>query len=142
MSALVLTGALMLGGTSTDFNTPGLDVSAECTAFKIQASVNTIEVPATFGSPIHGRGGAADYSLTIEYLSNDLAGSTFRKLWTALGGTLTFSGRMRSAAISATNPEWYGTFVVVEADLGAASQTLSQGSATFPMTGAPTRSAT
>lgn len=142
MSALVLTGALMLGGTSTDFNTPGLDVSGECTAFKISANVDTIEVPATFSSPIHGRGGAADYSITIEYLSNDLAGSTFRKLWANLGGTLTFSGRMRSASISATNPEWYGTFVVVEADLGAASQKLSTGSATFPMTGAPTRSAT
>ena len=142
MSALVLTGDLMLGGTSTDFNTPGLDVSDECIAFKITAKVDTITVPATLNGIEHGRGGAADYSLEISYLSNDLAGSTFRKLWANLGGTLTFSGKMRSAAISATNPEWYGTFVVTEASLGAASQKLSEGSATFPMTGPPTRSAT
>jgi len=139
MSALVLTGALMLGGTGSDDETPGTDVSGECTQFKITASVDEITVPATMTSDEHSRGGAADYSITISYLSNDLAGSTFRALWAALGGTLTFSGKMRAASVGGTNPEWYGSFVVTEASLGAASQALSTGSATFPMTGPPTR---
>lgn len=139
MSALVLTGSLMLGGSGADDLTPGVDVSAECTEFKVTASVATITVPATMGGVEHGRGGAADYSLTISYLSNDLSGSLFRTLWAALGSTLTFSGKMRSASVGATNPEWYGSFVVTEADLGAAAQALSTGTATFPMTGPPTR---
>jgi hypothetical protein len=130
MSALVLTGDLMIGG---------LDVSDECTMFQITAKVDTITVPATLNGIEHGRGGAADYQIEIHYLSNDLAGSTFRKLWENLGGTLTFSGKMRSAAIGPTNPEWHGSFVVTEATLGAESQKLSEGSATFPMTGPPIR---
>lgn len=142
MSALVLTGALMLGGTGSDDETPGLDVSGEVTEFKIDATVAAITVPATFTSDEHSRGGASDFSITISYLSNDLAGSTFRKLWANLGGTLTFSGKMRNASVSGTNPEWYGSFVVTEASLGAASQQLSTGSVTFPMTGPPTRATT
>lgn len=139
MAALVLVGHLGLGGSSTDNLTTEQLVSDEITEFKVSATVDTIEVPATMTTPIHGRGGAADYAVTISYLSNDLAGSLFRKLWAALGSTLTFEGSMRTGSVSATNPIWYGTFVVTEASLGAAAQKLSEGSATFPMTGAPTR---
>lgn len=140
--ALVLTGDLKLGGTSTDDLTGGVAVSDEVTAFKVSATVDTIDVPPTLGVASHGRGGAADYSLTIEYLSNDLAGSLFRTLYDALGTTLTFSGKMRAAAVGATNPEWYGTIVVTDAAVGAAAEALSTGSATFPMTGRPTRATT
>lgn len=143
--ALVLTGALGLGGTGTDFLTGQTVHSDEVTAFKVTAKVDTIEVPATMTTPIHGRGGAVDYSLTISYLANDIASTLFRKLWTALTTatkTLTFSGTMRTGAISATNPVWYGTIVVTEASIGAAAQALSTGQATFPMTGAPTKAIT
>lgn len=142
MPSLVLTGALGIGGTGTDDLTSETLISAEATAFKISVDVDTIEVPATMTTPIHGRGGATNYSLTISYLSNDLAGSTFRTLWTNLGKTLTFSGTMRAGAISTTNPVWYGSFVVTEASLGGAMRSLSQGSATFPMTGPPTKATT
>lgn len=140
--ALVLTGSLAFGGTGTDDLTSDAVHSDEITSFKVTANVDTIEVPATMTTPIHGRGGAADYSLTISYLSNDIAGTFFRQLWSKLGTTLTFSGTMRSGSISATNPVWYGSFVVTEASLGAAAQQLSTGSTTFPMTGAPTKATT
>lgn len=143
--ALVLTGALGLGGTGTDFLTGQSLHSDEVTSFKVLAAVDTVEVPATMTTPIHGRGGAVDYSVTISYLSNDIASTLFRQLWAALTTstkTLSFSGTMRTGAISATNPVWYGTMVVTEASLGAAMAGLSTGSATFPMTGAPTKATT
>lgn len=140
MSALVLTGNLQLqahGGTDDD--TTGAAMADEVTEFKITASVNTVTVPATMTGVEHGRGGAADYSVTISYLSNDLAGSLFRLLWANLGSTVVGAGSMRAAAVSATNPEWTFEFVVTEAALGAASQQLSTGSATFPLIAAPSR---
>ncbi len=146
MPALVLTGNLSLGLSTgvedTDIGT-ATDMSDEVTDFKISATVNTVEVPATMGNKvIHGRGGASDYSITIGYLSNDIANSLFSLLWSALATdthALFFSGSMRDDAVSATNPEWSGVFIVTEASIGAAAQALSVGSATFPLTGPPTK---
>lgn len=140
MSALVLTGNLQLqahGGTDDD--TTGAFAADEVTAFKISATVAAITVPATMTQDQHDRGGATDFSVTISYLSNDLAGSLFRLLWANLGKTMVFAGSMRSTSVGATNPEWTGEFVVTEADLGAAAQQLSTGTATFPMIAAPSR---
>lgn len=140
MSALVLTGNLQIqahGGTDDD--TTGILAAAEITEFKIEATVAAVTVPATMTTDEHSRGGASDFSVTLSYLSNDLAGSLFRLLFANLGSTCVFAGSMRADAVSATNPEWTGEFVVTEADLGAASQALSTGSATFPLIAAPTR---
>lgn len=140
MSALVLTGNLQLqahGGTDDD--TTGAAAADEVTEFRISATVAAITVPATMTQVQHDRGGASDYSVTISYLSNDLAGSLFRLLWANLGKTMVFAGNMRNTTVSGTSPEWTGEFVVTEASLGAAAQTLSMGSATFPMIGAPVR---
>ena len=143
MSALVLTGNLQLqahGGTDDD--TTGVAAADEVTEFKITAKVAAITVPATMTQIEHGRGGAADYSVTISYLSNDLAGSLFRLLYANLGGTIVFAGNLRNTTVSGTSPEWTGEFVVTEAAVGAMAQQLSQGSATFPMIAAPVRNVT
>lgn len=136
--ALVLTANLCIGAD----NASAVAVTDEVIHFKLGATVNTIEVPATANSPIHGRGGAADFSVTIGYLSNDIASTLFSKLWAALtNGTssLFFAGTLRNGAVSATNPRWCGRFIVTEASVGAAAEALSTGSATFPLTGAPTK---
>lgn len=140
MSALVLTGNLQLqahGGTDDD--STGTAAADEVFEFRIDAQVAAVTVPATMTGVEHGRGGAADYSVTIGYLSNDLAGSLFRLLYANLGSTMVFAGSMRNTTVSATNPEWTGEFVVTEAALGGMSQQLSQGTATFPMIAAPSR---
>ena len=141
--ALVLTGNLSLGtvlsGNDAAIDATLVDVSDEVIHFKIGATVNTIEVPATMTTPIHGRGGASDFLVEIGYLSNDIAGTLFTMLWTAVTGVgkLLFEGTMRSGAPSAANPSWQGVFVVTEATVGAAAEALSQGQASFPMTGPP-----
>lgn len=136
--ALVLTGNLQIGAD----NATAVDLSAEVTQFKLTASVDTVEVPATMTTVTHGRGGGNDFAITIGYLSNDIAASLFSALWDALSsstGILFFAGTMRSGSVSATNPRWCGNFVVTEATVGAAAEALSTGSATFPMTGPPTK---
>jgi hypothetical protein len=146
--ALVLVANLKLGASTgveeTDEGT-GVDMTSEVTDFKITGTVNTVVVPATGSTIEHGRGGAADYSVTIGYLSNDITGSLFSALWAALSSAthaLFFSGTMRGGAPSATNPEWTGILIVTEAIIGGAMKGLSVGSATFPLTGAPTKSST
>ena len=119
-----------------------VDHSAELTSIKISATVDTVEVPATGTTPTHGRGGANDFSATFGYLSNDEASSFFQILWAALttgDGTIYFEGQMREGGVSTSNPTWSGTAVVTEASVGAAAEALSTGSATFPLTGPPTK---
>lgn len=142
--ALVLTGNLSLGtvlsGNDAAIDAALVDMSSEVIHFKIGATVNTIEVPSTMTTPIHGRGGASDFFVEIGYLSNDIAGTLFTMLWTANTtgvGKLLFEGTMRAGVPSAANPSWQGVFVVTEATVGAAAEALSQGQATFPMTGPP-----
>jgi hypothetical protein len=146
--ALVLTGNLKLGtvlsGNDAAIDAGLHDVSDEVIHFKISAKVDTVEVPATMSTPIHGRGGAADYAITLGYLSNDIAGSFFDYLWDAVAnGTkkLLFEGTMRGDVISAANPVWQGVFVVTEATVGAAAEQLSTGNATFPLVGPPSTGA-
>lgn len=144
MSALILKAQLALG---TDSDAGLVDVSDQVTALKISAQVDQVDVPPTGTTPAHARGGAADYSVTINYLSNDVD-TLFSALWDAItgndagAGILFFEGSMRDEAISATNPLWAGSFVVTEASVGGAAEALSTGSATFPMTGAPSKSTT
>jgi hypothetical protein len=147
--ALVLVGNLKLGvPTGVDATDEGTDTdySAELTEFRIHAVRATVIVPATVGVPEHGRGGAADYSVTVGYLSNDIASTLFQALFTAATRNspvgyekmLHFTGSMRAGSVSAANPEWSGYFVVTEAVVGAMAQQLSVGAATFPMIGPPT----
>lgn len=136
MSALVLTGNLTLSPHGDPDTTVAGD---EITELKISATVDSITVPQTMTTDQHARGGAADFSVTLSYLSNDEAGSLFRLLWSGLGSSIVFTGSMRDESVSSTNPSWTGEFIVTEASLGAAAAALSTGSATFPMIGAPVR---
>lgn len=140
---LILKANLLLGvstGVAEDDYLTANDHSDELTALTISAKVDLVEVPATGTTDAHARGGAADYSVTLGYLSNDIADTLFLELWEATEAqpkTLFFAGTMRDEAISATNPLWTGVMVVSEAGIGAAAEALSTASATFPLTGAP-----
>lgn len=135
--ALILKGNLKLGA-----NHAGVaDMSAEVIAFKVSAKVDNIAIPATLSTPKAARGGSVEYSIDISYLSTDDDSATlFRVLWAAVGSAskeLYFEGSFRDDAVSATNPVWYGTFIVSGADVGGAAEGLSEGSITCIMKAAP-----
>ena len=141
MASFVLTGNLQLGAAADALT----DYSIEVTRFKIGATAETVEVPATMGGVIHGRGGARDFNIEIGYLSNDVPDSLYSLLWSQVaspnysgGGIVYFSGTMRDEDVAADNPSYTGSFVVTEASIGGKAEALSVGSATFPMTGPPT----
>lgn len=129
---LILRGTVTLGGT---------DVSAEVTGLTIKGMINDIVVPPTLTLPKGHIPGARKYTAQIDYLSDDsVSTNLFRKLWTAVGTDskeLAFTARLRSGAIGVGNPQWNGTIIVAGADLGGDVETLSQGSITCTMTGAP-----
>lgn len=138
MSGLILRGNLKLGTTSGT----AVEVGSEVIHFKLTAAVDQVEVKETMGTPKSARGGASDYSVTIGYLANDLAGSLFTALWDAAEtatGTLYFEGSLRDDAVGVANPRWSGTLVVTEAAVGGNAEGVSESSATFPLTGAPTQ---
>jgi len=140
-SPLIVGGALKIDTV----NPPVVDMSAFITQFKVRASVDTVEVPATLATPKGTRPGPASYEIEIGYLAGDGSAELFTMLWTAItSGTklLYFAGKMEDTAISATNPEYQGQFVVVAAEIGGDAEGLSQSSGTFPLVGAPVRDIT
>lgn len=132
------TSPLILRG---NFKIATVDQSTEVTAFHVRGIRDTVEVPATLGGPKSERAGGAKYEIEISYLSTDgTDGVLFPTLWTAIGSAtaeLAWTATLRDGAISAANPQWSGTMVVVAAELGGDAEGLSIGSATFPLTGAP-----
>ncbi len=130
---LVLRGTFTLGGT---------DVSDEVTGVHILGHVNDVQIPATLVTPVSHDGGATKYELQIDYISTDgTDGVLFPALWTAIGTDskeLAWTCLMRAGIESPTNPQWSGTIVVSGADLGGDVETLSTGSITCVLTGAPT----
>lgn len=135
---LFLKGNLKLGTSSGS----SVEVGDEVTHFAIGVKVDEIEVPETMGTAKGARAGAADYSVTLGYLSSPQLGGVFRRLFDGIisdSGTMYFEGTLRDAAVSAANPKWSGTFVVTEASIGGDAEALSTAQSTFPMTGAPTK---
>lgn len=138
---LILRGNLRIGTSDST----AVAVGSEVTDFKVMATADTIDIPATMNTPKGFRGGAAQFQIEIGYLANDgTQGVLFPILWTAIADPtgnkeLYFEGCFRDAVISATNPLWAGTFIVVQAEVGGTMQTLAQSSSTFPLTGAPTK---
>jgi hypothetical protein len=139
MAVLVLKGNLKLGADSSSET----DVSDEILSFTISAERDLVTVPPTLATPKVSRAGTTEYFVEIGYLStDDDTTSVFQQMWTALGsaaGTMYFEGSFTDAVVSATNPLWSGTFVVVGAGVGGDAEGLSQFSARHPLTAAPTR---
>ena len=135
---LIMRGNLRIG--IAGFNVQ--DVSDAVTKFIVKSTVDTIKIPATLSTPKQNRGGGADYSIEIEYLSTDQdSNSLFRLLWEAIGTQskeLWFEGSNADGPITANNPMWGGTFIVTDAAVGGPAEGLSTATATFPLKTAPT----
>lgn len=144
MSALILKGNLSIGQPG-DAVGAFVDVSNEVTEFRIDAIVSTVNVPATLGAGEYAKAGGVRYELKISYLPSEAASGLFLMLWTAIGTAtkeLQFAGSMQDGAISTTNAQWVGSFIVTGAGLGGNAEELMVDSRTFIMTGAPTRDTT
>lgn len=134
------TTPLIVGGV---FTLGAVDFSDAIVKVILGVDADKIEIPATLATPKTARRGGAEYSLQIDYLSNDASATTemFRKLWDAIttgDGTLAFTLKNRNAAVSVNNPLWSGTVVTLAAHVGGQAEGLSQDSITLPLTGVPT----
>lgn len=122
-----------------------VDFSDAITKAVLVAEADEIVVPATLAGPKVSRKGGVKYSLQLDYLSNDVSATAelFGVLWTEVtnpaGAGLAFELQMRDGTVSATNPKWTGTFIVLATQLGGDADGLSLSSSTFPLTGVPTR---
>lgn len=131
---LILRGNLEINGT---------DVSDQVTSFTIRGARDTIDIPATFGTPKSFAGGDDTYEVEIQYLPDVDTTALTQIFWTALSdddGTITFGGTMRFGATSATNPRWTGTALVTAVGIGGQVNTVATDSVTFPCVDRPTQS--
>lgn len=130
---------LILRGTPKINDT---DVSDQVMAITFSASRDEIAIPATFGTEPSVAAGNVTYSVTIDFLQDIDATAISMILWEALAdadGTITVAGTVRAGAIAAGNPEWEGTAVVTDFELGGEVNTVGTSSVTFPLTGRPTK---
>lgn len=120
-----------------------VDYSDAITKVNLLATANEITVPQTLATPQSSRKGATKYSIAIDYLSNDIAGELFDAFFAAIApgetGNLDFLVRLRAGVVSASNPEWTGTLVVLSAAVGGEVGGLSSDSVTLPLVGAPVK---
>lgn len=134
------TPLVITGGT---FKLATVDYSDAITKVLLHATADTVTVPQTLSTPQSPRKGAVKYELELAYLSNDIASQLFDDLFAAIAvgqtGELAFTTRLRAGVIGVTNPQWDGVLVVTDASLGGEAGGLSDGSATFGLTGAPVK---
>lgn len=136
---LILRGNLRLDGQ---------DVSDSITSFKVIGNRAVIEIPATLGTPISRRAGAASYEIELAYFSTDADDNdtVFAIMWNSLtddaDGEVEFSGSMRDGPVGNDNPGWSGTFIVTGTSIGGNAEELSTYSGTYPLTGEPVRDGT
>lgn len=120
-----------------------VDVSGEVTAVQLHATVDTIDVPRTAAFPPGVLAGDPHNTIEIGYLATPgTPGAFFPLLESAIAasdGSLLFQFRFTTSAVSVTNPQYTGIFVVTAADVGGTMGTLSVGSSTFPLNGTWTK---
>lgn len=128
---IILEHVLKVGGT---------DFSDEIRHMILRKKRATTEKPATAGnaSP-EMKAGARSYEVEIEFFTDVTSTTCWRKFWDAIDtatSELTFAGRYRDAAIGATNPEWSGTMIVLQSEIGGDPNTYPRSRFTFPVTAA------
>lgn len=117
-----------------------VDLSDHITKVTITAKVDELENTA-FGATYHGRtGGLVDGSISIDFNQDFASGKVDATVWPLLGTSTTVSVRPTSAATSATNPVYSGSFLVSEYQpLDGGVGDLTKVSVTWPSNGAISR---
>lgn len=111
------------------------------TSFVLGVAVDQVEIPQTMGTDKTARPGSRTYSITVNYINDPTANGFFDLLYTAAigDGYLFFSGNQFDGATSTSNPQWSGEFIVSGAETGGDVGSFGQTSATFTLTGRPTK---
>lgn len=119
-----------------------VDVSDQVFGFKVIGSRESIPVRKTFGQRASVRPGSDTYEVEIMFLQDVDATALSRIFWDALAdadGTVVLTGKLRSGAISADNPEWTMTALVTGSEFGGEVDTVGETSLTFPLLDRPTQ---
>lgn len=118
----------------------GTDLSDHVTSVSLDDSVADIDTTNFASGGNHTRtGGLKDGSITIDFQNDFAAGSVDAVIWGARGTNVTVTVKATSAATSATNPQYSGSFLVNQYKLGGKVGDLSTTSVTWPRSGALTR---
>lgn len=115
-SEILLTGNLKVGGQA---------VQGAVYGFELKGSREVIERPATMDTGRKTPGAGSDmYEITLNYVS-DVSATTKLGLilWEAVNastgdGTVTYEGTLYPGAVSATNPQFFGSFIATGVKLG------------------------
>ena len=84
-------------------------------------------------------GGLKSGTLTLEFLDDVAASQLDSELFPLLGTVVTFAVRLDDAAVGTSNPEYQGSVLVTQHNIGGAVGELATKSLSFPITGAVTR---
>lgn len=119
----------------------GTDHSDEIKHMIIRKKRATQTKPATAGNATPDpKAGARSYEVEIAFFGGDPAATAaYRKFWDAIDtdtAALTFSGKYKDAAISANNPVFSGTMLVLQSEIGGDVNTYPEHRFTFPVTAA------
>lgn len=131
MSEIQLTGLLKIDS---------VDVSAFVSSMVIKRTRSAVTVPASLGNIREvDKAGSLKEVLEVNFFSSMAATSLWAELYDAVdtdAAELSFEGRLDSAAVSANNPKFTGTIVVLGVDTGSAVGSLREQTQTFPITSA------
>jgi hypothetical protein len=129
MSDIQLKGALTIGG---------INVADQCSSFVIKTERNAVTVPASLSNIREvQKAGSKKLALEINFWSTMAAADFWAELWDAVdtdSAELTFAGKLNDAALSADNPEYGGTIVVLALETGGEVGSLREQSQTYPIT--------
>lgn len=116
------------------------DFSSSIAAVTLEVSADEQETTA-FGNSFRTRiAGLKDASLTLEWHQDFGADSVDATLWPLLGSEVSFSILPQGGTVSATNPSYSGTALVVQySPLDSSVGDLATLSTTWPVTGEVTR---
>lgn len=133
---------LLTEGLTMDAGSGHVDISEQVYGFKITGTREEITVRKTFGRRKSFRPGSDEYEVEVMFLQDVDATALSRIFYDMLAdadGTVEFTGKMRSDAVSANNPEWTMTALVNKAGFGGEVDTVGEDSVTFKLLDRPTQ---
>ena len=124
----------------------GIDYSSAITSMVLNDTRATVTTPATFALAAEtDAAGAHKRQATINFFSSHAAAGLWAELYDAIitdTAELAFTARFATGAISADNPEFRGTLIVLSLDIGGTVGELKAQSQTYPVKGTWTRHTT
>jgi hypothetical protein len=136
MSITQLTGSLKMGVAP---GPPTNDVSQWVTRLTIQRTREGITVAGTLATGVASTVAGAEHdNLIIDFYSDLTAAGPFSLFETAImtpNAELLFEGTLDPDVVSATNPKWSGTAIILGVDIGGTVGQLRGQSQTFPIKG-------